>query len=144
MRDFSLSEFNSKDHQAIDDRALNEAKLIITNLSEQNRRGGPRSLEEIQQSCFRGHAAEYFLIKECGFEDNPEPYQDLIDPDGNRAEIKVTKYPPKFILSDCAKYRKIPYRKFPDVVYIFRDSDYNNTYNYIGKYTWNGSEYEIR
>lgn len=144
MRDFSLNEFSDDDFAFISERALNEARQIKTNKSEQYRLGGPRPLKEIHKTAIRGHNAEYFLMKEFSFVDNPERYKDLFEPDGvTPAEIKVTGYDESYILEDCRKNRLNPKRDFPDTVYIFRDSKYNDTYKFIGKFLWNGSKYEV-
>lgn len=138
MRSFYLSEFDDVDRQVISERALREAKEIINNKSEQKRWGGPRTLEQIHTNCIVGHNAEYFLMKEYGFVDNAIRYQDLYDLDGERCDIKVTSHDEKYILADCAEYRKQGWRKFPDRVYIFRFSRYNDLYEFVGRFDWNG------
>ena len=144
MRDFSLKDFSDEDLAFISERAMSEARQIKTNKSEQKRPGGPRSLDKIYEAAYRGHAAEYFLMKEFSFIDNPAPYKDLFEPDGvTPVEIKVTGYDEKYILKDCKKYRNESYRDFPNTVYIFRDSRYNDHYKFVGKFVWNGFKYEV-
>ena len=49
-----------------------------------------RSKEQIYDDTYRGLAAEHYLIEHQGFTNNPEHCQDVLDPDGNRIEVKVT------------------------------------------------------
>ena len=75
-------------HDGFHERAKAEAEEIFSKPS--TRKG--RSLEEIIETVEYGHTAEWYLIKEMGYTDNPERFQDVIDPDGHWVEIKCTKF----------------------------------------------------
>jgi len=81
---FDVSDIQDKSEWK--ERAMTEAKAIHGKPS--TARG--RTLNEIYETCLYGHAPEQYLI-ETGWIDDERPYKDLIDPQGDNVEIKVTE-----------------------------------------------------
>jgi len=130
--------FNAKDlnPQRLIARARHEANLIYP---YPTRRKG-RTLEQIIETCCYGQAAELYLIDEQGYEDNLDPYQDVIDKNGNRVEVKVTEgdYYVPYVIERATQARKTPYRKHPDILYVFIGNKKTLDYHIHNIYEWNG------
>ena len=133
---FNIDDIQHKDEWR--ERAMNEAKLIHSKPS--TARG--RSLNEIYETCLYGHAPEQYLI-ETGWEDDERPYKDLFDPMGDPNEIKVTEHKGNipYVLDRCRKYKLEPWRKYPDIVYIFINDKKSKEYFHEGTYIWKEKKY---
>ena len=69
-------------------RAKSEANEIFSN--ESTRRG--RSFQNILETTLYGHAAEVYLIQECGFKDDERKYKDVFDTQTvHRLKLKLPK-----------------------------------------------------
>lgn len=136
--------FNSKtlDQKALSDRAMAEAKLIYSKPS--TRRG--RSLEKIFETCAYGHAAEQFLIEKKGYTDDDRPYKDVIDPNGEPVEVKVTEgdYYIKYVLKRCNDSASEAWRNYPKKLIVFTCNNKLGSTNYklYGEYSWDGNEFK--
>ena len=75
--------FNKKDvdFDKVLKRAMEEFERVKGN-------SNGRSEEKQFQDIVMGHRVEQWLIDNCGFTDNPKPYQDQFDPNGISKEIK--------------------------------------------------------
>lgn len=134
--------FNIKDLQSTSewrDRAMKEAKAIHSKSS--TARG--RSLQTIYETCLYGHAPEQYLI-ETGWEDDIRPYKDLIDPQGDLVEIKVTEHIGNvpYVLARCQSAKLETWRNYPDIVYIFINNRKETEYMHEGTYHWNGKRFK--
>ena len=121
------------------DRAMTEAKAIHGKPS--TARG--RTLNEIYETCLYGHAPEQYLI-ETGWMDDERPYKDLIDPQGDEVEIKVTEkeeFVP-YVLARCQTAKLETWRNYPDIVYIFINNKRETEYVHEGTYLWNGRKFK--
>ena len=121
------------------ERAMTEAKAIHSKPS--TARG--RMLDEIYETCLYGHAPEQYLI-ETGWMDDERPYKDLIDPQGDNVEIKVTEkmaFVP-YVLSRCQTDKLDTWRNYPDIVYIFINNKKETEYVHEGTYLWNGNKFK--
>lgn len=134
--------FNAKTDisaEALKDRAQAEAMEIYSKGS--TRRG--RSFNEIVEVCMYGHAAEVYLIEKEGYRDDPRPYKDVIDPNGEPVEVKVTEgdYYVPYVLDRCNKAAKDSWRKYPKKLIIFVNNKRDLWYNKHAEYVWNGKEF---
>lgn len=120
-------------------RAETEAKLI--HRKQSTARG--RSLEEIIETVLFGHAAELYLIKHHKFKDDTREYKDVIDPNGNLVEVKVTEgeYYVSYVLARCNDAARETWRKYPEILYIFIGNKETCDYHLHGIYHWNGKEF---
>tara|TARA_B100001063_G_scaffold102947_1_gene96095 strand:- start:34 stop:489 length:456 start_codon:yes stop_codon:yes gene_type:complete len=130
-------------HDGFHERAKAEAEEIFSKPS--TRKG--RSLEKIIETVEYGHTAEWYLIKEMGYTDNPERYHDVIDPDGHWVEIKCTKiqqYIPSVIekLNDRRRDLEEWGKPAADKAMIFINNSNENTYyEFGGYYEWDGFKF---
>jgi hypothetical protein len=134
--------FNAKtdlDRHELYDRARSEAKSIY--LKDSTRRG--RSLEQIIETVLYGHAAELYLIKYHGFQDDLREYKDVIDTNKNQVEVKVTEgeYYVPYVLARCNEASKNTWRKYPKVLYVFIGDKETCDYHLYGVYHYNGKEF---
>ena len=128
---FNFDDIKNKDEWR--ERAMNEAKQIHSKPS--TARG--RTLNEIYETCLYGHAPEQYLI-ETGWMDDERPYKDLIDPQGDSVEIKVTQkeeFVP-YVLARCQTAKLETWRNYPDIVYIFINNKQETEYVHEGTYLW--------
>jgi len=135
---FNFDDIKNKDEWR--ERAMNEAKQIHSKPS--TARG--RTLNEIYETCLYGHAPEQYLI-ETGWEDDERPYKDLIDPQGDPVEIKVTEkeeFVP-YVLARCQTAKLEKWRNYPDIVYIFINNKKETSYRHQGTYIWNEKKYVL-
>ena len=115
------------------ERAMTEAKAIHSKPSTAR----DRTLNEIYETCLYGHAPEQYLI-ETGWMDDERPYKDLIDPQGDSVEIKVTQkeeFVP-YVLARCQTAKLETWRNYPDIVYIFINNKQETEYVHEGTYLW--------
>lgn len=124
------------DLEFLKQRAKEEAALIFSKAS--TRQG--RTFNEVLAATMYGHAAEVYLIQHQNFKDDPTPFKDLIDLNGNNVEVKVTqcKEYVLFVLKRCEGYAREKWKKYPSIVYIFINNKTNTVYNLEGIYHWNG------
>ena len=134
---FSIDDIQHKDDWC--ERAINEAKQ---SLSEPTTARG-RTLNEIYETCLYGHAAEQYLI-ETGWEDDERPYKDLLDPQLDPVEIKVTEHLGNipYVLARCQEAKLETWRNYPDIIYIFINDRKSKEYIHEGIYFWNGKRFK--
>lgn len=134
---FSVDEIQSKKEWK--KRAMDEAKQIHSKPSTAQ----GRSLNEIYETCLYGHAAEQYLI-ETGFDDDERKFKDLIDPQGDPVEIKVTEHEGNipFVLARCQSAKMDAWREYPDIVYVFINDRHSPEYTHEGTYLWNGKRFK--
>ena len=135
-------QFNAKndlDSVRLYNRAEAEAKLIHKKPS--TARG--RSLKEIIETVMYGHAAELYLLDHKGFRDDTREYKDVIDPEGNDVEVKVTegKHYVPYVLDRCNAAAMETWRKYPEKLYIFIGNKESCDYHLHGIYEWNGEQF---
>lgn len=133
---FNISDIQEKSEWR--ERAMNEAKLIHS--KPRTARG--RKLNEIYETCLYGHAPEQYLI-ETGWDDDERPYKDLFDPQGDSVEIKTTGHIGNipYVLEKCQSDKLKPWKKYPDIVYIFINDKKSEEYFHEGTYVWNEKKY---
>ena len=128
------------DNERLYDRARDEAVQIFEKPS--TRKG--RTLEKIIETVEYGHTAEWFLIEKMGYMDNPLKYHDVIDPDGNWVEVKVTKIPqyvPSVLhrLNEHRRNLEQWGKRAADRAIIFTNDPAQDTiYKLAGYFEWNG------
>jgi hypothetical protein len=132
--------FNAMDlnQSALKERAEAEAQLIYNKPSTRR----DRSLEEIVETVLYGHVAEQYLIEQ-GWSDDPRPYKDVVNPNGEPVEIKVTKgdYYVPYVLERANKAASESWRKYPQWLYIFIGDRKSLDYRLEGIYLWNGAKF---
>lgn len=132
--------FNAKDlnQQQLRSRAEAEAQLIYNKPT--TRKG--RSLETIIETVLYGHVAEQYLIEQ-GWKDDPRPYKDVIRPDEEPVEIKVTEgeYYVPYVLKRANEAAKDAWRKYPKWLYVFIGDRKTLNYNLHSTYHWNGEKF---
>ena len=123
-------------------RAKAEANEIFSN--ENTRRG--RSFQNILETTLYGHAAEVYLIQECGFKDDDRKYKDLFDTDGSSVEIKVTEgdYYVPYVLERAEKAKMQTWRGSPDILYVFIGNKKSADYKLNGIYKWNKKRFVLQ
>lgn len=123
-------------------RAKTEANEIFSN--ENTRRG--RSFQNILETTLYGHAAEVYLIQECGFEDDERKYKDLFDINGSSVEIKVTEgdYYVPYVLERAEKAKSQTWRGYPDILYVFIGDKKSADYKLNGIYKWNKKRFVLQ
>ena len=126
------------DRITLKERSFAEAKLIYS--KESTRKG--RSLEKIVETCMYGHAAELYLMGQ-GFADDPAPFRDIIDPEGNPVEVKVTEgeYYVPYVLERANTAARDAWRKYPKHLYVFIGDKNTLDYHLHGIYLWNGEKF---
>ena len=124
------------------DRAKAEANEIF--LNESTRRG--RSFQNILETTLYGHAAEVYLIQECGFKDDGRKYKDVIDTNGFSVEIKVTEgdYYVPYVLERAEKAKLQVWREYPDILYVFIGNKKTADYELNGIYKWNNKRFVLQ
>lgn len=124
------------------DRAKAEANEIFSN--ESTRRD--RSFRNILETTLYGHAAEVFLIQECGFKDDARKYKDVIDTNGFSVEIKVTEgdYYVPYVLERAEKAKLQVWREYPDILYVFIGNKKTADYELNGVYKWNSKRFVLQ
>lgn len=136
--------FDSKNlnQELWDQRAFDEAKLIYGKVSTRRN----RSLKEIHETTKYGHAAEVFLIEEFGFIDDTRPYKDVISPNGDPVEVKVTEKENnvRFVLERCNAAAKESFRKYPKKLVIFISPRNDTKYTLYGYYEYDGKQFKSR
>jgi hypothetical protein len=132
--------FNAMDlnQSALKERAEAEAQLIYNKPSTRR----DRSLEEIVETVLYGHVAEQYLIEQ-GWSDDPRPYKDVVNPNGEPVEIKVTEgdYYVPYVLERANKAASESWRKYPQWLYIFIGDRKSLDYHLEGIYLWNGANF---
>lgn len=130
---------NNLNHEAWAQRARAEAALIYNKPSTRNN----RSLQEIYETTKYGHAAEQFLIEQCGYTDDPRPYKDVFNTKGQPTEVKVTEgdYYVPFVLKRANEAAANPKRNYPKNLIIFTAPRNNTIYKLYGYYEYNGKQF---
>ena len=104
-----------------------------------------RNKEQIYNDTYRGLAAEHYLIEHQGFTNNSEHCQDVLDPDGNRVEVKVTvseKTMQSNTIPRLNLLKKWYPKTYPDTAYVFFNNYHrDNNYVFGGVLVWNGKTY---
>ena len=116
------------------DRVIEEADRIGSKESTRN----DRTDDQIYKTTLRGHRAEWFLITEKGFYNDPRPYKDVKSPDGDDVEVKVFTEKTFYdnMLKEEEKKRLQKWRKLPDI-YMVWINEWNDEYRFAGTYRWN-------
>lgn len=137
--DMSFSIDDIQDKGEWSERASYEATQIHSKPS--TARG--RTFNQIYEACLYGHAAEQYLI-ETGWEDDERKFKDVIDPQGDPVEIKVTEHLGNvpFVLARCRTAKLETWRNYPDIVYIFINDRKSKEYIHEGVYVWNGKKFK--
>ena len=131
--DFTLDEINPI---RLHDRALEEAKKIRTNISFKD---SGRSWEDLLRQTRRGHAAELYLIDILGYDDDEREYKDVIDPDGNYVEVKVTNSIDNipFMIEKFTDIKlNQTWMDCPDHLIIFINPIDSSEYTYNSRWQW--------
>lgn len=135
-------EFNVKDldQDMLKNRALKEAKLIFQKKTTRKN----RTLEEIHITAMYGHAAEIYLLNN-GFTDDDREFKDVISPEGEPVEVKVTKseYYVPYVLKRCNEAASESWRNYPKILYVFIGNRKTLDYKLSGIYKWNDSSKEF-
>ena len=128
---FNIDDIKSKSEWR--ERAYAEAKLIYNKPSTRKN----RTIEQINEVCLYGHAAEQYLL-ETGYDDDERPYKDLIDPELDPVEIKCTEHKGNvpYVLERCVEAKLETWRKYPNIVYIFINNRKSKEYIHEGVYYW--------
>lgn len=136
--------FNARDldTSTLLSRAKEEAQAIFDNPDTRRE----RSLKEIIETSLYGHAAELHLIEEYKFKDDPKPFKDLFDTEGNSVEVKVTqfKHYVPYVLERAANAKKQTWRGFPDILYVFIGDKATLEYNLDGIYKWGKTKFVLQ
>ena len=135
---FNVVELNKCD---LYNRAKNEATLIYNKPST---RAG-RTLQDITATVMYGQAAEQYLIEERGFSDDPRAYKDVIDPNNQPVEVKVTEgdYYVPYVLKRANEAAHQKWREYPEWLYIFIGDKQTLDYSLYGIYQWNGTNFSL-
>ena len=123
-------------------RASAEAEEIYSKPSSAH----GRSKQKILELVLYGHAAEVYLIQHKNFKDDLRPYKDVIDPEGNCVEVKVTEgeHYVQFVLDRANKAKGEEWRKFPEILYIFIGDKNTADYELYNIYFWNGKKFSVQ
>jgi len=123
-------------------RAENEASEIYS--KDSTRRN--RTFQNILETTLYGHAAEAYLIQECGYSDDDRKYKDLIDIKGRSVEIKVTEgeYYVPYVLKRAEKAKLQTWRGYPDILYVFIGNRKTADYELNGVYKWNNERFVLQ
>ena len=76
--------YNDLDQAKIEKRALDEFEKIPKG-------SGGRPQERIWYHCKVGQGAEVHFLDNCGYTDNPKPFQDIFNLEGINVDVKVTE-----------------------------------------------------
>ena len=138
MTSLNFKRNDIKDKESYLARAKAEAQLCYNTPS--TRRG--REWDELFHSYKQGHTAEYYLIENFGFKCAGEKYEDLINPDGVKVEVKTrTSVDALKNLVRTLNKEKISFKKIPDILYFWLveyedENDTNPAYYFHAKYEW--------
>lgn len=123
-------------------RAHKEANEIFSKPSTRRN----RSYYDILETVLYGHAAEVFLIEKHGFKDDHRIYKDVIDPENNAIEVKVTEgdYYVPYVLERAKEAKRETWRKYPDLLYVFIGDKKTADYDLHGIYEWNGKNFILQ
>jgi len=105
------------------------------------RRG--RTHSEILSTSMYGVAAERYLIEHCGYSADDRQYKDVIDPDGECVEVKVTKtvnFVP-YVLKHANDAASEAWRGYPSILYIFIGDKATGDYYLYSKYQHDGTQF---
>jgi len=119
------------------ERSADEAKAIKSKSWE-------RDMGEILDKCLFGQAPEQWLIEKHSFTNNPEPYQDLIAPNGEAVEIKTTSSLAwvDYVIGRLEEQVNDSWRTRAPYVIIFIGHRDLLDYFPEGIYKWNGNKLE--
>ena len=136
--DMSFSIDDIEDKHEWSERAMNEAKQIHRKPST----AAGRTLNQIYEACLYGHAAEQYLL-EMGYMDDMRDFKDIIDPQGDPVEIKCTEHLGNvpYVLDRCKAAKKVVWKNYPDIVYVFINNKKSKEYIHEGIYVWNGNKF---
>lgn len=136
---FNISEL---DQEALDKKAKEEADGVWMDGNGPQVHG--RTYKKLLEDCKRGDAAEHYLIEKQGFTNDDRPFKDVFDPSGASVEVKVTTSTwtaDKFTIPACNKARKLTYRNFSDIVYLFINPKESDDYSLYKILTWDGHKF---
>ena len=134
--EFNARELNS---EHLLERAKREASEIFYN--PEARRG--RTFEQVYANVLYGQAPEVYLIQKHGFTDNLTRYQDILEPNGERVEVKTTRTingVSKTLMRTQDWKKTQPYRNLADILYIFIGDDVTGDYRLHGIFDWNKND----
>ena len=131
-------EFNLKDldQDFLKSRALKEAKRIFQKKSTRKN----RTLAQIHATTMYGHAAEIYLLNN-GFIDDDREFKDVISPEGEPVEVKVTKgeYYIPYVLRRCNEAASDVRRNYAKILYVFIGNKKTLDYKLSKIYKWNNN-----
>jgi len=125
---------------------LSRGRREATEISSKDSTRRDRTFENVLETTLYGHAAEVYLIQECGYTDDDRKYKDVIDPEGNSVEIKVTEgdYYVPHVLERAEKAKLETWRGYPDILYVFIGNKKTAEYSLHGKYYWDGQKFSVQ
>ena len=129
------------------DKLEKETILLVDQIWDDGKgsRINGRSKEQIYNDTYRGLAAEHYLIEYQGFTNNPEHCQDVLDPNGNRIEVKVTvseKTMKSSTIPRLNNLKKWYPKTYQDIAYVFFNNHHrDNNYVFGNVLVWNGKTY---
>lgn len=130
------------DHSALARRAKEEATQIFNKPSTRRN----RSFNEIFSTSLYGHVAEQYLIEKENFTDDPRPYKDVINKNGEHVEVKVTEgdYYVPYVLKRANNAHAETFRNYPDILYIFIAKTFSDEYHLHGIYQWDDKKFVLQ
>ena len=140
---FNISELDS---DFLYKRAKKEATLIFKKESNRvSKVGKVRTFDDVLKDTCYGHAAEVYLIEKCGFKDDPRPYHDVIDPDGNPVEVKVVVRDDlvDLVRQNCNKAAAEKWRDYARKLMIFVGSRKTGGYCLYNTFIWDKNRFVI-
>ena len=143
---YSMNEWNFNiselDQDALNKKAKEEADGVWMDGKGPQVHG--RTYEKLLEDCKRGDAAEHYLIEKQGFTNDDRPFKDVFDPSGASVEVKVTTSTwtaDKYTIPACNEARKLAYRNFSDIVYLFINPKGTEDYSLYKILTWDGHKF---
>ena len=133
---------NDLDQEALEAKAIEEADGVWWDGKGSQVKG--RSYEQLLADCKRGNAAERYLIEKQGFTNDPRPFKDVFDPSNVSVEVKVTTsdwVAEKYTIPKCNADRRMAWRKFSDIVYLFINPKDTEEYYLHKILTWDGYKF---
>lgn len=134
--EFNARELNS---EHLLERAKREASEIFYN--QEARRG--RTFEQVYANVLYGQAPEVYLIQKHGFTDNLTRYQDILEPNGGRVEVKTThsiSRVSKTLMRVQKQKKEESWRNLADILYIFIGDEVTGDYRLHGIFDWNKND----
>ena len=133
---------NDLDQEALEAKAIEEADGVWCDGKGSQVKG--RSYEQLLADCKRGSAAERYVREKQGFTNDPRPFKDVFDPSNVSVEVKVTTsdwVAEKYTIPKCNADRRMAWRKFSDIVYLFINPKDTEEYYLHKILTWDGYKF---